>query len=79
MEDDLAQDILDEDMGVTIEFDNMPDTSDNHTLLTADNASVTSFATALIGRSNTHPQQTDSVIPAEALAVATLRGDGLAV
>ena len=29
LEDDLAQDILDEEMGVTFEFDNMPDTSDN--------------------------------------------------
>ena len=67
-------------MGVTIEFDDLPDkNSSPPTLLTANNASVNSFATALIGIPNTLPQQTDLAIPVEALAAAALHGDGLAM
>ena len=74
-DDKLAQDILDKDMGVDLNFDNLPDPDLPPTLLTADDASVNSFASALIDCPKNTPQQTDLAIPAAALAVAAPESD----
>jgi hypothetical protein len=78
-EDDLAQDILDEDMGIKFDFENLPDIETQMTLLTTDEASVDTFGTALGAKANTQTQQKESGIPAVARAVATESGDGPAV
>ena len=46
-EDELAQDILEEDLGIALEFENLPDIETQMVLLTADEASVETFGTAL--------------------------------
>jgi hypothetical protein len=80
-EDDLVQDILDEDMGITFSLDNIHDieTAMNEVTLTTDEASFTSFGTALGAKAITQTQQEESVIPAVANAVAAQGGDGSAV
>ena len=66
-------------MGVTIEFDDLLDILAQTTLLTADDASINSFATALLERPRSHPQHAESAIPAAASAVAAVSSDGAAV
>lgn len=78
-EDELAQDILDEDMGIQFEFDNIPDIETQMVLLTTDEASVDTFGTALGAKAKHVTQQKESGIPAAAEAVAAKRSDGNAV
>jgi hypothetical protein len=79
-EDDLAQDILDEDMGIDFDFDNLDDLEQQMAvLLTAEDASVVTFGTALGAKAINTSQHTESGIPAAASAVAASGGDGSAV
>ena len=78
MEDELAQDILDEDLGMELKFelDNLPDIEQTMVSLMADTASVNSFGTALEARANPSARQGEPAIPAMALAVAANGSDG---
>jgi hypothetical protein len=80
-EDDLVQDILDEDMGITFTLDSIHDIEKamNDVTLTTDEASFTSFGTALGAKAITQTQQEESVIPAVANAVAAQSRDGSTV
>ena len=78
-EDELAQDLLDEDMGIPIVFEDIPDMESQMVLLTADDASVDTFGTAIGAKANQSSQLADSAIPAAAKAVVTDGGDGSAV
>jgi hypothetical protein len=79
-EDDLAQDILDEDMGIEFDFDNLDDLEQQMAvLLTTEDASVSSFGTALGAKAINTSQHKESGIPAAASAVAASGGNGPAV
>jgi hypothetical protein len=80
-EDELAQDILDEDMGITFTLDNIHDIEKamNDVTLTTDEASFASFGTALGAKAMTQTQQEESAIPAVANGVAAQGSNGSAV
>ena len=67
VEDEWAQDIMDEDMGVTIKVEKVSDVQDlPPMLLTADNASMNSFKSALLETYLPNSWQAESAIPAAA-------------
>ena len=79
-EDEWAQDILDEDVGVTIELDNVPNPlAQAPTLLTVDDASMNSIKSALLETYLPNPWQAELAIPSAAQAIAASHSNGTAM
>jgi hypothetical protein len=78
LEDEMGRDILDEDMGVQLNIGNlalMEFEADERVLLNADDASVTSFRSALGAGQRINDDQSDAVVPGA--TQATLAQDAM--